>query len=150
LSPATGNVTVNGKDVTVPLNNFVASCGSSSVAATNSTINTIKDNFQNSSYTLQIWSNNTSVPDPMSNFTILTNDSVSCQIVQFEVNPASYVFIRPGVVVNNNGSFFGLTFTNGTSVPYLANETQNFYYTNGPISGTVDITFTLPGHGGCD
>ena len=62
----------------------------------------------------------------------------------------SYVSIHPAVIVNNNGSFFGLTYENRTQVSYQANESQDFYYTNGKVSGMIDMTFTLPGHGSCD
>ena len=70
-------------------------------------------------------------------------------MIQFDVNPPSYVFIHPEVIVNNNGSFFGLTYANGTAVSSLANESQDFYYTNGTVRGTIDMTFTLPAHGTC-
>ena len=62
----------------------------------------------------------------------------------------SYVFIHPAVIVNNNGSFFGLAYANGTPVSYLPNVSQDFYYTNGTVSGLIDMTFTLPGHGSCN
>lgn len=155
VAQKTGNVTVEGQDVTVMITDYPASCGPTTTSSfptsfTNLRTNSVKDNFQNSSLTFLIWSNNTSVQNPISNLTILTNDTVSCQVVQFGVNPSSYVFIHPAVVVNNNGSFFGLTYANGTSVSYLANASQDFYYTTGAISGTVVMTFTLPGHGSCD
>ena len=151
---ANGNVTVEGQDVIVVLQDEVFSCGSttastSSLTSSTST-NTITDNFENSSLTFLIWSNNTSVQNPISNITILTNNTVSCQVVRFDVSPMSYLFIHPAVIVNNNGSFFGLTYANGTQVSYLANASQDFYYTNGTVSGTIDMTFTLPAHGTCD
>ena len=146
---ANGNVTVEGQDVTVTLQDYRISCGSSSVSTSSftssSSTNRITDNFENSSSTFLIWSNNTSVQNPISNITILTNNTVSCQVVQFDVNPMSYVFIHPAVIVNNNGSFFGLTYGNGTQVSYLANASQDFYYTDGKVSGMIDMTFTLPG-----
>ena len=151
---ASGNITVKGQDVTVIVQDEVFSCGSTSLATSSLTssisTNTITDIFENSSSTFLIWSNNTSVQNPISNITILTNNTVSCQVVRFDVNPTSYVFINPAVIVNNNGSFFGLTYANGTQVSYLANASQDFYYTNGPVSGMIDMTFTLPGDGGCD
>jgi len=147
----TGNVTIAGHDATVTITDHPASCGSTTQSNTSSTsVNAITDNFENSSLTFQIWSNNTSVQNPISNIAILTNNSVNCQIVQFNVDPASYVFIHPAVVVNNNGSFFGLTYENGMQVSYLANADQDFYYTNGTVVGVIDMTFTLPGHGSCD
>jgi hypothetical protein len=110
--------------------------------------NTIRDNYTSESFL--IWSNNTSIQDPISNISVITNETVSCQVIQFNVSPMSFVFIHPPYVVNNNGTFFGLAYANGTSIPYLANANQDFYYTNGAIAGTVDMTFTLPGHGGCN
>ena len=108
-----GNVTVAGQDVTIIVQDEVASCGSTTFSTST---NAVKDNFENSSLTFLIWSNNTYVPDSISNITILTNNTVSCQIVQFDVSPMSYVFIYPAVIVNNNGSFFGLAYANGTPV----------------------------------
>jgi len=141
-----GNVTVAGDDVTVFVQDKVASCGSTTYSiSTNSLI----DNFENFSFTSLIWSNNTNVPDSISNITILTNNTVSCQIVQFDVNPAGYVFIRPAAIVNSNGSFFGLSYPKGSAISYLSDESQDYYYTDGTVSGTIDMTFTLPGHGSC-
>jgi hypothetical protein len=151
---ANGNVIVEEHDVTVIVQDEVFSCGSSSLTTSSITsstsTNTITDNFENSSLTFLIWSNNTSVQNPISNITILTNTTVSCQVVLFDVNPMSYVFIHPAVIVNNNGSFFGLTYTNGTQISYLANASQDFYYTNEKVGGMIDLTFTLPAHGGCN
>ncbi len=111
------------------------------------TTNTITDNYTYE--TFLIWSNNTSVQNPISNIVVITNGSVSCQVIQFDVSPASFIFIHPPYVVNNNGTFFGLTYSNSTSVSYLANASQDFYYTNGAIAGVIDMTFTLPAHGSC-
>jgi hypothetical protein len=148
FTTTTGNVTVMGQDVTVIITVHPASCGTSTTTSSTST-NTVTDNFENSSLTFLIWSNNTSVQNPISNIAILTNNTVSCQVVRFDVNPMSYVFIHPALAVNNNGSFFGLTYANGTQVSYLANESQDFYYTDGTVSGIIDMTFTLPAHGSC-
>jgi hypothetical protein len=141
-----GNVTVVGDDVTVFVQDEVASCGSTTFSIST---NSVTDRFENFSFTIPIWSNNTDVPDSISDITILTNDTVSCQIVQFNVSPASFVFIRPAVIVNSDGSFFGLTYANGKPVSYLSNTGQDYYYTNGTVSGTIDMTFTLPGYGSC-
>ena len=84
-----GNVTVAGHDVTVIVQDEVASCGSTTFSIST---DSVTDRFENFSFTIPIWSNNTNVPDSISNITILTNNTVSCQIVQFDVSPVSYVF----------------------------------------------------------
>ena len=121
-----GNVTVAGDDVTVFVQDEVASCGSSTFSILT---NSVTESFENFSFSIPIWSNNTNVQDSISDIMILTNNTVSCQVVQFDVSPASYVFIRPVVIVNSNGSFFGLTYANGTPISYLSNTSQDYYYT---------------------
>lgn len=94
------------------------------------------------SYTIEIWTNNTQAVADISNITIVQgSSSPRTQTIQFYVSTPSFVFARPSFQIqpNSNGSLFTFTNTKSNNLPETLNAAQNVLITQEAVQGWIQI-----------